>query len=240
MAVAVNRENYTLHKLHSLAGIFPVGYYLAQHLFLNTFSLAGPAAFDGVVKFFNAMPFHLLWALKIFFIYLPLLFHAGYGFAIVARAKFNNGVPQMQHKENRYFAAQRISGVIAFLFLLYHVTSTSINATLNGHELVYYDTWRERLSSFGYGILVVYIIGVLTSTYHLSYGLWSFCIRWGITISESAQQRLWKVSMFAFFALSGLGLAALFGFFVPVLESKKEPKETVVQSAYSQPLAVNR
>ena len=44
MSLALNRENYFWHKVHSLTGVIPVGYYMVQHLVLNSFSLAGASA----------------------------------------------------------------------------------------------------------------------------------------------------------------------------------------------------
>ena len=60
MALALNRENYLLHKIHSLTGVVPVGYYMAQHLLLNTFSVAGPAKFNAVLAFFEGIPNYVL------------------------------------------------------------------------------------------------------------------------------------------------------------------------------------
>src|SRR4051812_28679022 len=60
MSVSITKENFFWHKLHSLAGIVPIGFYMLQHLVLNTFSLAGPDYFNGVIGFFEGMPFHFL------------------------------------------------------------------------------------------------------------------------------------------------------------------------------------
>ena len=43
--MAIGRENYFWHKLHSLTGIIPIGFYMIQHLVLNSFSFAGPEKF---------------------------------------------------------------------------------------------------------------------------------------------------------------------------------------------------
>ena len=85
MAVNVSRENFVLHKLHSLTGVVPVGYYLVQHLVLNTFSLAGPGKFNSVIDFFESMPKFLLPLIEAGLIWLPLLFHSVYGLFITDR-----------------------------------------------------------------------------------------------------------------------------------------------------------
>ena len=89
MALAIDKENYLLHKVHSLTGIVPVGYYMVQHLVLNSFTIAGPEKFNAVIGFFEGMPKFFLLTLEVCAIWLPLLFHAIYGLFIVSRAKPN-------------------------------------------------------------------------------------------------------------------------------------------------------
>ncbi|MEJ5171677.1 MAG: hypothetical protein WHU10_11875, partial [Fimbriimonadales bacterium] len=84
--MALNRENFLLHKLHSLTGIVPIGFYMLQHLTLNSFALAGPDKFNAVIAFFEGMPKHILLALEIGVILLPILFHGVYGLFITQRA----------------------------------------------------------------------------------------------------------------------------------------------------------
>lgn len=215
------RENYFWHKVHSLSGIIPLGFYLVQHLTLNTFSLAGAKKFDSIIHWFEAIPVHLLIALKLVAIYIPLIFHAVYGLFITARGQQNYTNPAYKFRENRYFLMQRVTGIIAFFFLIYHVTSTSILALMQGSAMIEHSTWAARLASGGtYIVLVVYMIGVLAATYHLTYGIWNFCIRWGITISEKSQMSMAKFSFGAFVALTLVGWTALFGFFNPIFEDK--------------------
>jgi succinate dehydrogenase / fumarate reductase cytochrome b subunit len=217
------RENYVLHKLHSLTGIVPVGFYMVQHLLLNSFALAGPKAYNGVIHFFESMPKHLLIFLKYGVVWAPLVFHAVYGLFIVARGQQNYLGGTYKYRENAYYFWQRVSGVVAFLFLCYHMASTSVLGSIKGQEAVnYYENWAGRLSEpvFGvpYLVLGVYFVGIVASSYHLSYGLWNFCIRWGITVSETAQRATASFAKFAFLALTLLGSLALFGFFNPVFE----------------------
>jgi succinate dehydrogenase / fumarate reductase cytochrome b subunit len=216
---AVGKESYCWHKLHSLTGIFPVGYYLVQHLVLNTFSLGGPAYFDGVIHFFEGMPKHFLYALKIGAIWLPLLFHAVYGLFITARACPNVSEPAYKYRENWMYTLQRVTGMAAFLFLVYHVGTTSAAAAIAGTTTgIQYAAWQVKLAApvlgVPYLLLGVYALGVLACTYHFSYGVWSFCIRWGITISERSQMRMVKFSHGAFVVLTVMGWAALAGFLI--------------------------
>lgn len=213
------RESFFWHKLHSLTGIIPVGFYMVQHLTLNSFTLAGPDAYNGVIQFFEHLPFHVLVVLKYGIVWLPLLFHAIYGFMIYSRADFYQSPQAAQYRENKMFIFQRWSGAFAFVFLCYHMTTTSVAGALKGPEnVIYYDRWASHLASFGYAVLIFYMLGILTCAYHLSYGIWNFCIRWGITISEAAQSRVAKFSGAFCVLLTLLGWVALAGFFVSPLK----------------------
>ncbi|RYG23784.1 succinate dehydrogenase [bacterium] len=213
MALALNRENYLLHKIHSLTGVIPVGYYMAQHLLLNTFSVAGPGKFNAVLAFFEGIPSYVLLALEAIAIWIPLLFHAIYGLFINSRAQPNFIGTKYGWSQNRMYTLQRYTGIFIFLFLIYHVITTTVTKYLT-HDIrtIQYAAWQEKLTSYGYVFFILYLLGVLASSYHLGYGIWNFCIRWGITISDRAQRQVQKLSFGIFVLLTLLGWAALFGF----------------------------
>lgn len=218
MSISLTRESYFWHKLHSLTGILPIGFYMIQHLTLNSFSLAGPEAFNGVIGFFSGMPRHILLALEIVFIYLPLLFHSVYGIFISVRAKSNFLNEHYAWAENRMYSFQRWSGIALFFLLIAHIVTTTVRAQVSpiGHEAIEFNAWTALLTSGGTYIgLILYVVGVLLASYHLAFGWWSFCIRWGITVSERSQKGMLKFSMVLFVAITLLGWAALAGFLIP-------------------------
>ena len=229
MAVALGRESFFWHKLHSLSGIIPVGFYMVQHLTLNSFSLAGPEKYNGVSEFFYAMPFHLLMAIEVFMVWIPLAFHMIYGLFITARAQPNYVGTPYKWSQNRMYFMQRMTGVFLMVFLIFHFVTTTLQIKLKGtHEVVNYAGMQAQFTSYGYLILIFYVFGVLAASYHLAYGVWNFCIRWGITISDAAQMRIQKFSLFLFVALTLRGWAALAGF------RKSEPSKVMTaQSAVS-------
>lgn len=210
--MGVGRENFFWHKLHSLTGVIPIGFYMIQHLTLNSFSVAGPEKFNGVIAFFESVPKHLLLVLEVFVLGIPILFHGVYGLFISSRADFNVARGAYPWRENWMFTMQRISGIALFLLLIAHVATTTINSKINGPEVIQWQAWHDKLTSYGYVILIVYMIGVLLASYHLCYGLWNFCIRWGITISGRSQRAMQQVSAVAFVAVTLLGWLALYGF----------------------------
>lgn len=227
MSVALTRENFFWHKVHSLTGIVPVGFYMLQHLVLNSFSWAGADYFNGVVHFFASLPVHFLLALEILLIWLPLLFHAVYGLFIIGRGTtFNYFASKYKWSQNRMYMLQRVTGIIAFLFLVYHVLSTTVAAKMRGEEVIQFNSWQSHLTSTGYLFLAVYLIGVAACSYHLAYGVWNFCIRWGITVGEAAQIRVQKFAAWMFIVVTLLGWMALGGF----LKNPPTPATTPVSS----------
>jgi succinate dehydrogenase / fumarate reductase cytochrome b subunit len=228
--ISLSRENFVLHKLHSLTGIIPVGFYMIQHLTLNSFSIAGPAYFDSVIGFFDGMPWYILIALEVVAIWIPLIFHSVYGVVIACRAQPNYIGTRYGWSQNRMFLLQRITGLILVAFLIWHVTSTTGRKYYyHDSELLKYQAWHDNLTSHGYVLLVFYLVGIICATYHLSYGIWNFCIRWGITISDQAQIRVQKFSLVAFIVLTILGWGAILGF----LRNPPSAQPTVYRPVHS-------
>ncbi len=213
MSLALGKESFFWHRLHSLTGVVPVGFYVLQHLTLNSFSFAGPEQYDKVSGFFYSLPPHILLGIEIFVVLLPLIFHSVYGMFISTRAKQNYLGTNYGWSQNRMFWLQRVSGIFLFFFLIFHVISTTGRVKLAGdHRVVDYAAMQQSFQSY-YGLLLVfYALGVLAACYHLAYGLWNFCVRWGITVSDQAQARIQKFSFGMFIVTTGLGFLALYGF----------------------------
>jgi succinate dehydrogenase / fumarate reductase cytochrome b subunit len=215
MAIALQKENYLLHKLHSLTGVIPVGYYMAQHLVLNSFTIAGPEKFNAVIAFFEGMPKHFLLVMEICMIWIPLLFHAIYGLFIVARAKPNYFGSVYGWPRNLMYTLQRWSGVFLFFFLIFHVCTTTVQKYLTGDaKVIEFNAWYDKLTTPPYLLLILYVVGVATASFHLGSGIWNFCVRWGITVSDKSQDAVQKLSFAIFVVLTLVGWAALGGFLI--------------------------
>jgi succinate dehydrogenase / fumarate reductase cytochrome b subunit len=228
MAVTLTKENFFWHKVHSLTGIVPVGFYMLQHLVLNSFSLAGPQYFDGVISFFESIPPHILLILEVSLIWLPLVFHAIYGIFIINRGQSNYFTTKYNWSQNMMYTFQRWSGIFLFLFLTYHVISTTGVKYWNGSaEGIRYAAMHSYFMHPWW--LVLYMVGILCASYHLCYGIWNFCIRWGITISERAQMKVQRFAFVMFVVVTVLGWAALVGFLIPKY-SEGSPGAAVMSS----------
>ncbi|MCY7779996.1 succinate dehydrogenase cytochrome b558 subunit [Bacillus sp. GM2] len=201
--MAGNRE-FVYRRLHSLLGVIPVGIFLIQHLVVNHFAASGEEAFNNAAHFMENLPFR--YALEIFVIFLPLIYHAVYGVYIAFTAK--NNANRFGFFRNWMFVLQRITGIITLIFVSWHVWQTRIAAQMGAE--VNFDMMADILSSPI--MLGFYIVGVLSTIFHFSNGLWSFAVTWGITVSPRSQRIATFVTMGVFVVLSYVGLRAILAF----------------------------
>ncbi|ABS23438.1 succinate dehydrogenase cytochrome b558 subunit [Bacillus cytotoxicus] len=205
-------REYTFRKWHSLMGVIPVGVFLTQHLVVNNFATRGAEAFNKAAHFMELLPFR--YALEIFVIFLPILYHAIYGLYIAFTAK-NNAI-SYSYFRNWMFVFQRISGVITLIFISWHVWETRIQAAMG--QQVNYDMMANILGNpvmFGF-----YLVGVVSTIFHFANGLWTFCISWGITVSPRSQRISTYVTLAIFLGLSYVGVSALLAFVDPQLANQ--------------------
>ena len=198
-----NKE-FFYRRLHSLLGVIPVGIFLIQHLVVNHFAASGEEAFNNAAHFMENLPFR--YVLEIFVIFLPLIYHAVYGVYIAFTAK--NNANRYGFFRNWMFVLQRITGIITLIFVSWHVWQTRIAAQMGAE--VNFDMMADILSSPI--MLGFYIVGVLSTIFHFSNGLWSFAVTWGITVSPRSQRIATFVTMGVFVVLSYVGLRAILAF----------------------------
>jgi succinate dehydrogenase / fumarate reductase cytochrome b subunit len=201
--MAGNRE-FVNRRLHSLIGVIPVGLFLIQHLVVNHFATKGAEAFNEAAHFMEMLPFR--YVLETVVIFLPILYHAIYGVYIAFTAK--NNVSNYGYLRNWLFMLQRITGIITFIFVAWHVWETRIAAALGAE--VNYDMMASILSSPF--MLAFYLIGVISTVFHFANGLWSFAVSWGITVTPRSQVISTYVTLAIFVALSFVGVRAILAF----------------------------
>lgn len=204
-----DRLHFVLRRLHSLAGIVPIGVYLLAHIFLeNSFVLGGPARFNWLVESIAQIPVPLLLAAEVLIIWGPLLFHAVYGFFIIGTADIPNAL-HYDYVNSYLYVLQRVTGVIAFFFIGFHVYTTRISYYLFNAGITYDFMHGYMTSPLWFS---VYVIGVLSSIFHFTNGIWTFCITWGITAGARSQRYLQYASTVLFVVMGGTGMAILVAF----------------------------
>ncbi len=204
-----DRLHFLLRRLHSLAGIVPIGLYLLAHIFLeNSFVLGGPQSFNGLVRAIAVIPAPVLLATEILVLWAPLLFHGLYGLVILRSADVPNAL-HYDYSNSYLYVLQRVTGVIAFFFIGFHIYTT---------RLTYYFAHTEITYDFMHGYMVsplwftVYVVGVLAAIFHFTNGIWTFCITWGITVGPRAQRAVQFASVALFVIMGGTGMAILAAF----------------------------
>ena len=198
-------REFFMRRLHSLLGIIPVGLFLAQHLVVNHFATRGEEAFNTASHFMESLTFRLM--LEVFVIYIPLLFHAFYGIYLAFTVKYNPN--RYGTLRNWLFILQRFTGIFLVVFIAWHVFETRFQAAIGAKE-VNFNMMNEILSNPW--MLAFYIVGVISATFHLANGIWSFLVSWGITQSPKSQRIATYVTLVIFLALSVVGVQALLAF----------------------------
>lgn len=200
----MTRHHFLLRRLHSLSGIIPVGLFVMVHLFTNFQMIRGGGEFQHEVDFIHSTPALLfveigLWG--------GIGFHAALGLIYTFSGKSN--VQRYAYQDNWRYTLQRVTGMLALVFIFLHVATLRWRWDLfgwftpfyvygdDGTPLAHASTAAALQSN---AVLILYVIGVLSVVYHWANGLWTAAISWGLTISVAAQRR-WG------YACAGIGLA---------------------------------
>jgi len=213
------RHEFAIRRLHSLTGLVPIGGYLCFHLATNAAVLDGLETYQRRADQIHVIGPTTLLFLEWTVIFLPILLHGLIGLLIVTRGKRN--LASYPYAGNWRYTLQRVTGVVAFVFILWHVFQM--------HGWFRFAWWTEQVARPLGGavfdptdvatapaviqsstlVFALYAVGVLASVYHLANGLWTMGITWGVWTSRNAQY--WaNVPSAAFgLVLAVVGLVAL-------------------------------
>lgn len=203
-------HSFLWRRLHSLSGIVPVGAFLIEHFISNAFATNGPHAYAEQVKFLTGLPFVLV--LEIVGIYIPLLYHSLYGFYIWFRGESN--VSEYPWAGNFMYAAQRWTGGVTFVYILWHTYTmhfTGIHLLTNS-QAAFHKVQVELQNPWA---LAFYVIGIIAASWHFAYGLYLFCAKWGITVSETSRKWFGRVCVVIALVFIAVGIATTAAFFRP-------------------------
>jgi len=195
------RNQFWLRRLHSLTGVLPVGGFLVYHFWENATALQSNTKWDEMAV--HARDIQLLFFVEFGLILLPLLYHAVHGLVIASYARAN--VAAYGYARNRLFMGQRITGIILVLYIVYHVMVLRFGAFASGAAS--YDIMAQHLSNPL--IFAFYTAGILSASFHLGKGLWSFLITWGLTVGKRSQRISQWVTTAISVAMSVLGMAII-------------------------------
>jgi succinate dehydrogenase cytochrome b subunit len=182
--------------------------FLLEHFYTNAKAQYGAEAFNQAERELWGIPY--LWVAEICLIGLPILFHGIYGFFITYEGETFRPAPGTQARyRNLAYTFQRVTGVLVFAFILYHVWNTRLQWALGGPEPDY-DFMKAYFAPGT--VKVLYVAGVLCACYHFANGLFNFAYKWGLTVSARSQGRLAAASVVLFLAMSAVGIHIVFAF----------------------------
>jgi succinate dehydrogenase / fumarate reductase cytochrome b subunit len=220
--------SFWLRRLHSLSGIVPVGAFLFEHILIsNATAISGPDAYAKQVAFLGGLP--LVFFLELFGIWLPILFHALYGFYIWYRGDGN--AAEYPWSGNWMYTAQRWTGGIVFFYIVWH-TYTMRFTGIDLHADPNASFGKVQAELMNPLLFAFYIVGLVCASWHLAYGIWLFAAKWGITSGEKARQRFLVVCLALFALMSGVGFASFYSFRSRP-QQLPEPGSTAMQSGHA-------
>mgnify|MGYP000928315625 CR=1 FL=1 len=203
---------FYMRRLHSLVGLVVVGLFLIEHVFTNSTVLQGAKAFNDALAMMDLIPRPVFYALEIFAIAVPLLFHIIYGIYIAAQAKNNPG--NYGYIRNWQFALQRWTAWYLLFFLIGHVVYLRIFLKAIGGEHINYALIAAHLSNPI--IWVLYLIGMLAAIFHFTNGITTFLMTWGVLKGPRAQKVSGLLSLLLCIGLSLVTIAFMVSYYIPM------------------------
>lgn len=208
-------RHFFVRRLHSLTGIVPVGAFLFMHLVTNasvTFNTPERDFFQEQVNRIHGLG-PLLVTVEILFIFLPLAFHAGLGVKIWLEGKPN--ALSYPLWGNLRYTLQRVTGVIALVFILVHLWHMHwLGGYFGGGYFDPHDATRTAAGAMQFSrwwAWPLYYLGVSAAVFHFANGIWTFLITWGVTLGRESQRKVGYACAVFGIALALAGFAAVQG-----------------------------
>lgn len=232
------RHDFLLRRLHSLSGLVPVGAYMCIHLLTNASVLDSAATYQQAVYQIHGLG-KALPIIEWLFIFLPILFHAIFGVIIIRSGVPNHGI--YPYGSNVRYTLQRATGMIAFLFIMWHV--------FHMHGWFHFEGWLSSVRAAGgakfapynaasslgaamAGVVVqgLYAIGVLSCVFHLANGIWTAGITWGVWVTPAAQQWALKACSGFGVVMAVVGMSALYGAATVNVDAAKQKEDQLYKA----------
>ena len=215
---------YILYKrIHSITGIFFIGGFVVAH-FINNSLAYNPKKLNELSESIHKNPLFPL--VEITLIYIPLTLHMVIGSILLFKGKIDT---RIKSETNYRYILQKLSAYIIMKTLLFHLLTIRFNEYLpkkfrelfnipDKRDLTYQkvNVWfKKPLSLFG---KLTYYSFVTSVAYHLSNGIWTSAITWGLAKTYERQVKLRKLSNIIFIGLT------IWGYIIIYLYSKEYNK----------------
>ncbi|MBI3666113.1 MAG: succinate dehydrogenase [Acidobacteria bacterium] len=197
-------RSFFWRRLHSVSGVFPVGAFLLEHLYTNSYAINGVEAYNEKVRGLTELPMVLI--LEIAFIYIPIAYHALYGVWVWWRGDGN--VTHYPWTGNWMYSLQRWTGLVTMAYIAFHVWEQRF-AGVHIIENYFVAFSKVQHSIARPAVHAFYVVGLLSACFHFAYGLWLFACKWGFAPGRAAQKKLLWACAALFLVLSSAGLMSL-------------------------------
>ena len=197
--------DYLLRKLHSLTGIIPVGAFLAEHFWSNSYALVSRLAIrreitgvaDDSVPLGRGMAVHFL---------ADALSRRIWDLYLASREVQCVGVS--------------VGGKLAIHYAALHGTDCVCLHWMAFVHRALADAWPkstysdvEDLLQNPYALTFMFV-GVLASSFHLGVGIWNFLCKWGLAATVKAQRAAGAFGAMVGFAFSLVGVLIVLSFWL--------------------------
>lgn len=204
MSQKESKLEFGLRKLQSLSGFLPLAIFLMFHLVANALAMVDVGLYNQFINIMAIIPGIVI--IEIVVIFLPLIVHGVMGLYIVFTGR--NNPKRYAYFRNWAFMLQRISGVIIFAFLIWHVATIKFGSDHNSLMMIInlYDQMHATPTA------IFYIVSLIAVSFHVCNGLWGFAINWGILVGMRAQKVFGYVCIVLFVILLIFWLAVFASF----------------------------
>lgn len=194
-------------RLGSLLAVLPLGVWTIHHLWSNL------AAFEGAKSWEASVTHHehrIAYFATSVMVLVPLAIHAVWGMSRLFTMKPN--ISRYPFFGNVKFLLQRLSALGLLGFLMAHLYKASIEPRLlEGHA----EEFSEIAAYMHHHTIttVTYLLGTLAVSYHLSNGLSTFAMGWGLVSSRSGLKKAELLSYILFAVFLTISWAAVFALY---------------------------
>ena len=222
-----------IRKVHSACGLL-VGAFLLEHLAATALGLR-PSLFARYMQFLQAVLSEAPWLHAL--VLVPLGVAALFGGYLLLQAGLRFNVKKCNRGGKLRYWLQRMSAIVLLLFLGYHLltlrgyrptTDTTLKeagvsgaagvdpaqVVFTGSVRGFQAAWPKSAPLYPLRLLAMagLLVGTWAAVYHLSNGLWSAAIAWGIVETPASQRRWEWVCLAAGVVLATLGAMGWFAF----------------------------
>ncbi|MFY0573142.1 succinate dehydrogenase [Cystobacter fuscus] len=194
-------------RLGSFLAVVPLSIWVVNHLWDNLAAFQGAQAWQSAVTEYKH-PYSMIFTFII--VLLPLLIHTAWGVARLFSFRPNLGA--YPNYGNLKYILQRAAAVGVLGFLGAHIWLAFLQPRLvHGAAepfaaIAYEMHWHTPT-------IVVYVLGILGTAYHLANGLQGFAMGWGLLASERSMRRFEPWSIVLFLVLLAMGWGVLFAMY---------------------------